>query len=61
MLMYAISLVPLIRQLSGLSYQVWYADDAAAGGKLLQLCQLSFIYWLSFRVFYKCKEDLVSC
>jgi len=30
--MYAISLIPLIRQLSGLVYQVWYADDLAAGG-----------------------------
>jgi len=36
---YAISLLPLIRQLSGLSRQVWYADDAAAGGRILQLQQ----------------------
>ena len=26
--MYAISLVALIRHLSGLVYQIWYADDA---------------------------------
>jgi len=39
MLMYAISFVPLIRQLSGLSHQVWYADDAAAGGRISQLRQ----------------------
>ena len=36
-LMYVISVVPLIRQLSGLAHQVWYADDAAAGGSNLQL------------------------
>ena len=35
--MYAISVVPVIRQLMGLARQVWYADDAAAGGSLLQL------------------------
>jgi len=35
--MYAISLVPLIRQLSGLTQQVWYADDAAASDSILQL------------------------
>ena len=27
----------LIRHLSGLAYQVWYADDAAAGGSISQL------------------------
>ena len=35
--MYAISVVPVIRQLMGMARQVWYADDAAAGGSLLQL------------------------
>ena len=35
--MYAISLVPLIKRPSGLVHQVWYADDAAAGGGVLQL------------------------
>ena len=35
--MYAISIVPVIQQLKGLARQVWYADDAAAGGSLLQL------------------------
>ena len=35
--MYAISVVPVIRQLMGMAKQVWYADDAAAGGSLLQL------------------------
>ena len=34
---YVIILVPLIRQLSSLAHQVWYADDAAAGGSILQL------------------------
>jgi len=32
--MYAISLLPFIRKLSGLSRQVWHADDAA-GGRIL--------------------------
>ena len=34
--MYAISIIPVIRQLMGLARQVWYADDhdAAAGGGL---------------------------
>ena len=35
--MYAISLVPLIRHLSGVAYQVWYADDAVTGGSISQL------------------------
>ena len=35
--MYAISIVPVVQQLKGLARQVWYADDAAAGGSLLQL------------------------
>ena len=35
--MYAISITPVIRQLMGLTRQVWYADDAAAGGGLLHL------------------------
>ena len=34
---YAISVVPVIRQLMGMAKQVWYADDTAAGGSLLQL------------------------
>ena len=34
--MYAIGIVPVIQQLKGLARQVWYADDAAAGGSLLQ-------------------------
>ena len=29
--------IPVIQQLKGLARQVWYADDAAAGGGLLQL------------------------
>jgi len=36
---YAISLVPLIRLLSGLASQVWYGNDAAVGGSILQLRQ----------------------
>ena len=35
--MYAIGIIPVIQQLKGLARQVWYADDAAAGGSLLQL------------------------
>ena len=35
--MYAISLVPVIQHLRGIAKQVWYADDAAAGGNLHQL------------------------
>ena len=35
--LYAISVVPVIRQLMGIPRQVWYVDDAAAGGSLLQL------------------------
>ena len=35
--MYAIGVVPVIRQLMGIARRVWYADDAAAGGSLLQL------------------------
>jgi len=34
--MYALGVVPLIRQLAGINVsQVWYADDASAGGILL--------------------------
>ena len=35
--MYAIGIIPVIQHLKGLARQVWYADDAAAGGSLLQL------------------------
>ena len=35
--MYATSLVPHIKLLFGLAHQVWYADNAAAGGGILQL------------------------
>jgi len=35
--MYAIGIIPVIRQLMGLARQVWYADDTTAGGSLLQL------------------------
>ena len=35
--MYAIGIIPVIQQLKGLARQVWYADDATAGGSLLQL------------------------
>ena len=34
---YAIGIIPVIRQLTGLARHVWYADDAAAGGSLLHL------------------------
>ena len=35
--MYALGILPLIRQLDHLAKQVWFADDASAGGKLYQL------------------------
>ena len=35
--MYAISLVPVIQHLRDIAKQVWYVDDAAAGGRLCQL------------------------
>ena len=37
MAMYAIGIQPLIRTLDGITKQVWYADDSAAGSKLEQL------------------------
>ncbi len=37
MAMYALGTLPLISKLHQLAKQVWYADDAMAGGKLLQL------------------------
>ena len=35
--MYALAVVPLIRQLNDLAHQVWFADDASAGGCLNDL------------------------
>ena len=50
--MYAISLIPVIQRLRGIAKQVWYADDAAAGGSLCQLkkwwnilCSFSGSFW----------------
>ena len=37
MAMYALAVVPLIRQLNDLAHQVWFADDASAGGCLNDL------------------------
>ncbi len=37
MAMYALGTLPLISKLQHLAKQVWYADDATAGGKLAQL------------------------
>lgn len=37
--MFAIGVVPLIRHLHGTARQVWYADDSAAAGSLLELRQ----------------------
>ena len=37
MAMYAIGTQPLIRKLDGISKQVWYADDSAAGSNLERL------------------------
>ena len=33
MAMYAIGTQPLVRRLDGITKQVWYADDSAAGSK----------------------------
>ena len=35
--MYALATIPLIQKLEGNHRQVWYADDAAAVGKILDL------------------------
>jgi hypothetical protein len=35
--MYALATIPLIKKLKGNSKQIWYADDAAAIGKLADL------------------------
>ena len=35
--MYALGILPLIRKLDHLGKQIWFADDATAGGKLTQL------------------------
>ena len=35
--LYAISLIPVIQHLQGIAKQVWYADDAAVGGRLSEL------------------------
>ena len=37
MAMYALSTVPLINRLEGLATQVWFTDDAAAAGSLVNL------------------------
>ena len=37
MTMYALAVVPLIRRLKDLAHQVWFADDASAGGGLTGL------------------------
>lgn len=34
MVMYTVGILPLINCLNQLTIQVWYADDATAGGKL---------------------------
>jgi len=47
MAMYAIGTLPLIHKLQGNVTQVWYADDASAGGKTLNLR----VWW----------DSLVSC
>ena len=39
MLMYAISFLPLVKQLSSFARQVWYANDVVAGGSIVQLQQ----------------------
>ena len=36
--MYALATIPLIKRLKSNTKQIWYADDAAATGKLADLC-----------------------
>jgi hypothetical protein len=38
--LYALSLMPLIREMDGITPQAWYADDSQAAGKLLNLRRL---------------------
>ena len=35
--MYALGILPLTRQLDHLAHQLWFADDASAGGSLTNL------------------------
>ena len=37
--MYALGILPLIMNLDHIVKQVWYADDASVGGKLVKLCE----------------------
>ena len=37
MYVYALGILPLIKQLDHIARQVWFANDASAGGKLAQL------------------------
>ena len=37
MAMFALAMVPLINKLRGQAQQIWYADDASAGGKMKEL------------------------
>ncbi len=37
MAMYALGILPLIRKIDHHAKQVWFADDATAGGKLKQI------------------------
>ena len=37
MVMYTLAVVTLVRQLNDLAHQVWFADDASAGGCLTDL------------------------
>ena len=36
--MYALATIPLIKKLDGNYKQVWFADDAAAVGRIVDLC-----------------------
>ncbi len=47
MAMYALGILPLIRKIDHHAKQVWFADDATAGGKLKQLRK----WW----------DELISC
>ena len=37
MAMYSVAIMPLIKQLNGVVKQIWYADDASAGGRITDL------------------------
>ena len=47
MAMYSVAIMPLIKQLNGMVKQIWYADNASAGGRITDL-----------RVWWNCLQEL---